>query len=284
MKKKMIAGLAVAMTLSMMAGCGQKETTTETATDTETTTDADAAAEEDTDSTLSTLEAYDGDGWSVQYDSSMIMANAADDGSVTFSFYSDDITPAGTNYMTISRRTGTDYETVLKDMQKSYGAEDAEISETYFGEDAEGYGFNKTFEASEGSGLQIAVACTAIPVDSDVILIESYSTEETDEEVGMTISAAFETVAGTFTLTGKTASADASAYQTYEFDTYDGETVKIDDSNIVSQVAVDEPLEWAELPEDAEQLAPGRDFVLFGDADNYYVEDATNGLVTTATK
>lgn len=74
-----------------------------------------------------------------------------------------------------------------------------------------------------------------------------------------------------------------TAYQTYEFETYDGESVTIDVSNIVSQMACDEPLEWDELPADAEQMAPGRDFILFADENNYYVEDATNGLVTVAT-
>lgn len=286
MKKRIIAGMAVAMTISMLAGCGQKETAADTTTSAETTTVAETAATaetvtDETASTGSTLEGYDGDGWSLQYDSSVITALAADDGSVTFSYYPEDFTPAGTNYMMISRKADTDYETVLKDMQKSYGAEDAEINMSYFGaEGVESYGFNKTFDASEESGLQTNVACTAIPVDSDVILIESFSTLETDEGNAMAISAAFETVAGTFTLTTKT----SSAYQTYEFDTYDGEKVVIDDSNIVSQESVDDPMEWAELPEDAEELAPGRSVVLFGNADNYYVEDATNGLVTTATK
>ncbi len=278
--------MAVAMTISMLAGCGQKESASSASTDAETTvaTETTVAAETVTDESASagsTLEGYDGDGWSLEYDSSVITALAADDGSVTFSYYPEDFTPAGTNYMLISKKTDTDYETVLKDMQTSYDAADAEITMSYFGADGvESYGFNKTFDASADSGLQINVACTAIPVDSDVILIESYSTLETEEENAMQISAAFETVAGTFTLTTKT----SSAYQTYEFDTYDGAKVVIDDSNIVSQESVDEPLEWAELPEDAEELAPGRSVVLFGNADNYYVEDATNGLVTTATR
>ena len=41
--------------------------------------------------------------------------------------------------------------------------------------------------------------------------------------------------------------------QTYEFETFDGAKVVINDSNIVSQEACDEPLEWADLPADAEQ-------------------------------
>lgn len=283
MKNKMIAGLVLAMTVSMLGGCGSKETATETTTDTEQTTEAEDTQEEDTTATEgSTLEGYDGDGWSLQYDSSVITANAADDGTVTFSYYSDEFTPAGTNYVMISKKTDTDYETVLKDSKESYGAEDAETTETYFGaEGVTGYGFVKNFEASEGSDLQISVACTAIPADSDVILVESYNTVETDEENAYKISGAFETVLGTFTLTTKTAGGE---YQTYEFETYDGGTVTIDASNIVSQEAVDDTLEWDALPDDAEQLAPGRDFILFGDAEYYYVEDGANGLVTIANK
>ena len=80
------------------------------------------------------------------------------------------------------------------------------------------------------------------------------------------------------------ATKEASETQTYEFDTFDGEKVVIDDTNIVSMEACDEPLEWAELPADAEQLAPGRDCILFADSTYYYIEDATNNLVIVANK
>lgn len=75
-----------------------------------------------------------------------------------------------------------------------------------------------------------------------------------------------------------------SEYQTYEFETFDGNTVLINESNIVSQEACKNALEWKELPTDAEQIAPGRDFVLFEYNDNYFVEDAANELITIATK
>lgn len=70
--------------------------------------------------------------------------------------------------------------------------------------------------------------------------------------------------------------------QTYEFETFDGLTVVINEGNIISQEACEDPLEWEGLPADAEQIAPGRDFILFADAANYYVEDAANNLVTIA--
>lgn len=74
---------------------------------------------------------------------------------------------------------------------------------------------------------------------------------------------------------------DQSSVVEYEFETFDEETVVIDEANIESQEKVDEPLEYT-LPDNAEQIAPGRDFVLFTDGSNYYVEDAANGLVTIA--
>lgn len=72
--------------------------------------------------------------------------------------------------------------------------------------------------------------------------------------------------------------------KSYEFETFDGITITINEGTITSQEACENPLEWDGLPADAEQIAPGRDCILFEDADNYYVEDATNGLVTIAFK
>lgn len=77
---------------------------------------------------------------------------------------------------------------------------------------------------------------------------------------------------------------ETAEIMTYEFETFDGLTVVINEGTIVSQEACDEPLEWAGLPADAEQIAPGRDYILFEDDVNYYVEDTVNGLVTVAFK
>lgn len=75
---------------------------------------------------------------------------------------------------------------------------------------------------------------------------------------------------------------EVAAPVAYEFETFDGLTVVINEGNMISQEACEEPLEWEGLPADAEQLAPGRDCILFADAANYYVEDVTNKLVTIA--
>lgn len=283
MKKRLVVAMTLAMAVSMFTACGQSAETTETeATEETTVEETPEETTEDTATTEASEETYEGDGWTLQYDPSVITPNANDDGSVVFAYYSEDFTPAGSNYMMISKYTDTDYETVLADKQKEVGATDAEITMTYFGADGvEAYSFIPSSDAAEGSELQTTSSYTAIPVDSDVILIESFNTIEPEEENMYKISGSFETLAGTFSLTSSDSS---SKYQTYEFDTYDGGKVVIDDSNIVSQESIDDSLEWDELPEDAEQLAPGRDFILFSSGDKYYVEDAANNLVTIANK
>ncbi len=283
MKKRLVVAMTLAMAVSMFTACGQSAETTETeATEETTVEETPEETTEDTATTEASEETYEGDGWTLQYDPSVITPNANDDGSVVFAYYSEDFTPAGSNYMMISKYTDTDYETVLADKQKEVGATDAEITMTYFGADGvEAYSFIPSSDAAEGSELETTSSYTAIPVDSDVILVESFNTIEPEEENMYKISGSFETVAGTFSLTSSDSS---SKYQTYEFDTYDGGKVVIDDSNIVSQESIDDSLEWDELPEDAEQLAPGRDFILFSSGDKYYVEDAANNLVTIANK
>lgn len=70
----------------------------------------------------------------------------------------------------------------------------------------------------------------------------------------------------------------------YEFETYKGEKVLISTENICCQVSETNVLESATVPQDAEVIAPGRDFVYLADANYYYVEDATRGLLTVARK
>jgi len=70
----------------------------------------------------------------------------------------------------------------------------------------------------------------------------------------------------------------------YEFETYKGEKVSISTKNICCQMSVEDVLESTTVPKDAEVIAPGRDFVYLEDANYYYVEDATRGLLTVARK
>jgi len=104
--------------------------------------------------------------------------------------------------------------------------------------------------------------------DKEQVAAEAVA-ENTEEPKAEVIEAATET---------------ASEYVTYEFETFEGDTVVIDSSNILSQDADEEPLESTKVPAEAEVIAPGRDLVYLADAEYYYVEDAENGLVTVATK
>lgn len=74
------------------------------------------------------------------------------------------------------------------------------------------------------------------------------------------------------------------SYKTYETETFDGTVIKIDETNIISQEKVEDVLETTLVPSDAEVIAPGRDFVYLADANNYYVEDVVDQLLTIAKK
>lgn len=75
-----------------------------------------------------------------------------------------------------------------------------------------------------------------------------------------------------------------TGYLVYEFETYDGQKIVIDDSNIISQTLEENVLESTSVPEGAVVIAPGRDYVYLEDENYYYVEDAANGLLTVASK
>lgn len=73
---------------------------------------------------------------------------------------------------------------------------------------------------------------------------------------------------------------------TYEFETYDGETVVINADNIVTQEKSDDPGSSELISEAAIEniIAPGRDYLYLADDDYYYVADYYNGLITVAKK
>lgn len=79
-------------------------------------------------------------------------------------------------------------------------------------------------------------------------------------------------------------SVTSEEYVTYEFETFDGKNIVIDGTNIISQESVENVLETDKVPENAQIIAPGRDFVYLEDDTYYYVEDATKNLLTVATK
>lgn len=68
----------------------------------------------------------------------------------------------------------------------------------------------------------------------------------------------------------------------YEFETFNGTKVTICDANICYQQTDANVLESQIVPQDAEVIAPGRDFVYFEDANYYFVEDAQRSLLTIA--
>ena len=83
---------------------------------------------------------------------------------------------------------------------------------------------------------------------------------------------------------GSNKATNPSDYTTYKFETFEGTAVLIDSHNIVSQEADANVFESSKVPENAEVIAPGRDYVYLADDTYYYVEDAVNSLVTKAKK
>ena len=86
------------------------------------------------------------------------------------------------------------------------------------------------------------------------------------------------------TAAADTASETQADYKTYEFDTYEGDHVVLDAASITAQETVDDPYSSDLVPADAETIAPGRDFEYLQDADNYYVLDFADSMVTVASK
>lgn len=86
------------------------------------------------------------------------------------------------------------------------------------------------------------------------------------------------------TFVGCSKKAASINYETYIIETFEGELIQIDESNIVSQQKVKDVLETDLVPANAEVIAPGRDFVYLADDSFYYIEDTTNNLLTIAAK
>lgn len=73
---------------------------------------------------------------------------------------------------------------------------------------------------------------------------------------------------------------------TYEFETYDNESVVLDETSITLQEVSENPEESEYITEAAAGniIAPGRDLVYMADDDNYYVADYSRNLITVADK
>ena len=64
----------------------------------------------------------------------------------------------------------------------------------------------------------------------------------------------------------------------YEFDTYDGNHIVMDASNVYQQVSLDEVGDYGEV--ELEIVAPGKDIVYMFDGERYYIEDYSRNILT----
>ncbi|GEM_PF-5271259 len=111
----------------------------------------------------------------------------------------------------------------------------------------------------------------------DTQVTAEITVEDVAEEATVAEEAAPEEVAET---------TEATELVTYDFETYDGDHVVIDASNITVQEKTDDPEGSSYITAEAANnvIAPGRDYVYMADDNNYYVADYANGLITVATK
>ena len=87
-----------------------------------------------------------------------------------------------------------------------------------------------------------------------------------------------------FFMTQANSGSGEASFVTYEFETYDGDEVVIDESNIILQEKTSTPEESSDISSEAEIVAPGRDYVYMADDSFYYIADYENNLLTIATK
>ena len=145
-------------------------------------------------------ESVDTEYWSCKYDKTFLNSRE-EDGEWIFVFDNPDVQTAGSDYVAIKTVENSNYTEVLDSVSKDYNDPNPEYEYNMFG--AEGYdSYRYSFPTapSEGSGLNVITDYTAIPVGDDVILIEAYTTVEPEDEIGYTVSGAFEYLLGTFTL------------------------------------------------------------------------------------
>lgn len=183
MKKNLILISALCIAGLTLAGCNNSSDNTTETTDT-------------------SLKVYDEDAWSMEYDPDDFTVSKDEQyGDVTFSFYNEEIETAGSNYVAILVEEDTDYKTVLENEMKDNDDKNAEIIENDFGKDSiDSYEYLPETEKSEDSDLNISTSYTAIPYGKDVILIETFRTIGTDEEVEQGIDDTFASMMDTFSV------------------------------------------------------------------------------------
>lgn len=138
--------------------------------------------------------------WVTCYDARNMISYESDEGEAVFVYCSPLYEAAGSNVVSISVHEDTTYGEVLGELKAKNNDSDAETVLEYFG--AEGYEayryYPKSSESSDESGLEVRSAYIAIPCGKDVILLDCFMTIEPDEEMGMMVNSAFETLLDNF--------------------------------------------------------------------------------------
>lgn len=147
------------------------------------------------------VEKYANSAFSLEYDKDAFFLFEDDEtGAVTLSYCKEGVEAAGSNVITFFMEKDADAKKLLEEKVEAIGADKANISEVFLAtiEDT-CYSYSASGQSDE-SGLKTVQMLYAVPCKEDVIYIEAFRTEGSDEATEMAIDAGFEYIMETFKL------------------------------------------------------------------------------------
>ena len=196
LNKFISTGIALTMTGALLAGCSSSTAETEVTEEAEVTEETETATEaaEETTEAAAADEIYnDANGWSVQYDPSVITVNQG--GPVTTFVYTGE--SAGTNMITATYSVDSDAMTAIENLAKDLG-DNVITSENIFPGTEDVPSYNAILPPSEdGSGLHE----TAIARDymDGYLLFEYTGHNSGDDSIDIPVSDALSSVIDSIT-------------------------------------------------------------------------------------
>ena len=184
MKKKLLVTVTtLALAMAVTACGGNKEEDKTTAND-GVVTEANSEEETNTVSGNKITEYKSDNGWSVQYNESLISVIDQGDGSVQFAYTGE---ASGPNMITISYIEDKLPEEVLYEYTAEWADEDVIRNENYMPGTTDKWSYWRTY-TTEANNLTYTDMAIAGEYNGGVLLFQLASCSEPDEEKGMTVS------------------------------------------------------------------------------------------------
>lgn len=192
--QKVLTGVLALTLVAALAGCGGNSTE-EPSADTQEETTAEEATT-DTQEETSALEEYtSGDGWTVQYDPSLIEVEEGG-GAVDFLYLGES---EGTNMVTISYEADKQPEEVLYELTSTWGNdEDIDRSEGFFPGTDDQWGFWRSIAAPEDNSMPSRTAIAG-EYNGGVLLFQETISLTGDDAIDTEIAGALETIVDSVT-------------------------------------------------------------------------------------